>query len=279
MTDSYLAKLPGIRDIVDDTEGGAVVMPRSSALIIKGAVDVAPTDRGVELDFSGLGAGSLPAVDGSDDGSVLKVVGGVWAVAPADAYDITAFTAPAPVEVGATVASPAFTAAHNHPPTALVLTNNDNSESRNVVGTPHSFLSLQSYTKTANNATVTFTLTGSDGISGDTRTASIAWRPRVYWGIGAAGGNSEAFIEALASSALQSSRSGTHNANATGSNRIYWAAPASYGTPTFTVGGFSGGFSLVSNTISVTNAHGVTQNYQLWVSDVGGLGDTDFTVS
>lgn len=227
-----------------------------------------------------VAGGGLPSVSVSDNGSILKVVGGVWTKAPATDYDITAMSAASPtLEIGATATNPAFTAAHNRTPTALTLTNTDNGESKNVVGTPTNPSSSQSYTKTANNATVTFTLTGSDGISGDTRTATIAWRPRVYWGIGAAGGNSEAFIEALASSALQSSRAGNHNANATGSNKIYWAAPASYGTPTFTVGGFAGGFSLVSNTISVTNVNGVTQNYQLWESDVAGLGDTDFTVS
>jgi hypothetical protein len=198
----------------------------------------------------------------------------------ADAYDITSLAASsATLEIGASAVSPAFTAAHNRTPTSLVLTNNDNGESKNVVATPTSFTSSQTYTKTANNASVTFTLTGSDGLTGDVRTASITWRPRVYHGIGAAGGNSEAFIEALASSALQSSRTTSYTDNATGSNLLYWAAPASYGTPTFTVGGFVGGFSLVSNTISVTNANGVTQNYQLWVSDVSGLGSTSVVVS
>jgi hypothetical protein len=198
----------------------------------------------------------------------------------ADAYGITAFAAStAAVEVGAAVNTPAFTATHNRTPTALTLTNNDNAESKNVVGTPTTFTSSQNYTKTTNNASVTFTLTGSDGISGDVRATTIAWRPRLYWGIGATGGNSEAFIEALASSALQSSRVGSFTVNATGSNKIYWAAPTSYGTPTFTVGGFEGGFTLVSSTISVTNVNGVTQNYQLWESDVAGLGSTTVVVS
>ncbi len=198
----------------------------------------------------------------------------------AAAYDITAFAAATSVlEVGATATTPSFTAAHNKTPTSLSLTNNDNGENKNVVSTPTGFTSSQSYTKTTNNAAVTFTLTGSDGVDGDTRTTSISWRPRVYHGIGAAGGNSEAFIEALASSALQSSRATSYTDNATGANHLYWAAPASYGTPTFTVGGFEGGFSLVSNTISVTNANGVTQNYQLWVSDVAGLGSTAVVVS
>lgn len=214
------------------------------------------------------------------DGYLVKSVGGTPTWAPSSAYSITAFAATTPVlEVGATATNPAFTAAHSATPTALLLTNTDNVESKNVLGTPTSFASSQSYTKTGNNASVSFTITGSDGISPANRSTTIAWRPRVYWGTGVAGLNTEAAIEALTSSALQASRAGTHAANATGSLRIYWAAPASYGTPTFTVGGFSGGFSLVSATISVTNVNGVTQLYQLWVSDTPGLGNTTFVVS
>lgn len=214
-------------------------------------------------------------------GFVVKADSGgnpIWAGAAA--FDTTAFACTTPtLEVGATATNPAFTAAHNRTPTALTLTNNDNVESKDVHATPTSFTSSQGYTKTTNNASVTFTLTGSDGISGDVATAAIAWRPRVYWGTGASGGNTEAFIEALSGSALQSSRSGSFTVNATGSLKIYWAAPASYGTPTFDVGGFTGGFTLVSNTISVTNAHGVVQNYALYESDTPGLGNTTVVVT
>lgn len=228
----------------------------------------------------------MPEVTTASSGAYIPIVdGGVnkkitRANLFAAAYDITAFAASSPtLEIGATATAPAFTAAHNKTPTSLVLTNNDNGESKSVVATPTGFTSSQNYTKSTNNAQVTFTLTGSDGVDGDVAAAAISWRPRVYHGIGAAGGNSEAFIEALASSALQSSRATSYTDNATGANYLYWAAPASYGTPTFTVGGFAGGFSLVSNTISVTNAFGVSQLYQLWVSDVAGLGSTAVVVS
>lgn len=216
----------------------------------------------------------IPVVSGGANYKITK------ANLLADAYDITAFAASSPtLEIGATATTPAFTATHNKTPTSLVLTNNDNGESKSVVGTPNSFTSSQNYTKTANNASVTFTLTGSDGVDGDVRTAAISWRPRVYHGIGAAGLTTEAHIEALASSALQSSRATSYTDNATGANKLYFACPASYGTPTFTVGGFAGGFSLVSATISVTNANGVTQDYQLWESDTAGLGSTAVVVS
>lgn len=213
-------------------------------------------------------------------GRVVKTDGTNQFWADADAYAITAFAASTSVvEIGATVASPAFTATHNRTPTSLLLTNTDNAESKSVVGTPSSFTSSQSYTKTTNNASVSFTITGSDGISPANRSAAISWRPRVYWGTGVAGLNNEAGIEGLASFELLPSRVKTFSVNASGSLRVYYAIPASYGTPTFTVGGFSGGFSLVSASISVTNGNGVSQNYALYVSDNPGLDNITVAVT
>lgn len=256
----------------------AAALPMGGNKITGGAAGTNPTDFVIksQLDAgSGFSPGGTPAA-----GDVVKWNGSAAVWGGADAFSITAFAATAAVlEVGATATNPAFTAAENRTPTTLTLTNTDNGESKDVHATPTSFSSSQSYTKTGNNATVTFTITGSDGVSPANRSASIAWRPRVYWGVAAHGLNNEAGIEGLASSALQSSRVASHTVNATGSTRVYWAAPASYGTPTFTVGGFSGGFSLVSNTISVTNANGVNQLYQLWESDSAGLGAITVVVS
>lgn len=214
------------------------------------------------------------------EGYTIKSISGVPTWAPTTAYSITAFAAVTPVvRVGSTVVNPAFTATHSATPVTLLLTNTDNAESKNVVATPTTPSSSMSYTKTTNNATVTATLTGNDGISAANRSASIAWRPDVYWGTGVAGLTTEAHIEALASSELLASRVKTFSVNATGSLKVYLAIPASYGTPTFTVGGFSGGFTLVSATISVTNVNGVTQNYALYESDTPGLGSISVVVT
>ena len=195
-------------------------------------------------------------------------------------YSITAFAPTTPqVEVGQTLAMPAFTAAHSSTPTSLLLTNNDNGESRNVVSTPTAFTSAQSYTKTTVNATVTFTLTGSDGFSTDARTTSIGWRQKIFWGVSSAPANTEAFIEALAGSELNAGLVKTFTVNASGANKIYYAARASAGTPAFTVGGFEGGFILRSSSISVTNTYGFTENYQLWESNNAGLGNTTVNVT
>lgn len=77
---------------------------------------------------------------------------------------------------------------------------------------------------------------------------------------------------------LQSSRVLTFTANAGANDRIVYALPARYGTPTFQVGGFTGGFSLVITT-DFSNAADYTESYQIWVSENLGLGSTTVTVS
>lgn len=183
------------------------------------------------------------------------------------------------VEVGATVATPAFTASYvDGPPTTASFADSDGNTAQNVVSTPESFSSAYSFTKTTNNATVTFTLTATKGVESDIAQATYAWRPRVYWGVGVNGLSTEAHIEALANSALASSRSRSFTLAPGSSEHIYYAFPSSYGTPTFTVGGFEGGFELVG-TVSVTNANSVTQNYLLYKSTNANLGSTNVVVT
>lgn len=45
------------------------------------------------------------------------------------------------------------------------------------------------------------------------------------------------------------------------------------------MGGFEGGFDLITSTLSITNAYGVTQNYRLYRSTNPSLGATTVTVS
>ena len=100
-----------------------------------------------------------------------------------------------------------------------------------------------------------------------------------YWGVGPDGLSSEADIEGLANSALASSRGRTFTVTAGSGEHIYYAFPSSYGTPTFFVGGFEGGFELEASAVSVTNVNGVTQNYDLWKSTNANLGTTTVQVT
>lgn len=179
------------------------------------------------------------------------------------AYNITSFQATTSlVQIGATVASPAFTAVHSLTPTSLVLTNNDNGEAKSVVGTPTSFTSSQNYTKNA-PVSVTFTLTGSDGITPSVATRAITWCNRIYYGAAVPGVFNEAFIEALTTSSLQTNGNRTFTLAATATQKKYFAFPTRLGSAVVVIGGFTYSWTVISTTISVTNSDGFTENYTL----------------
>ncbi len=138
-----------------------------------------------------------------------------------------------------------------------------------AVTSPHTF------TKTTNNASVVFTLHAAKNAITSAPTASYAWRPLAFWGVSSNGsGSTETFIEALSNSTLASSLARTISLSPGVGEYIYYAYPASYGAATFTVGGFEGGFDLISASIAVTNAYSVTQNYRLYRSTNPNLGST-----
>lgn len=184
------------------------------------------------------------------------------------------------LEVGHGVVHPAFTASYVGGSVAsAILTDTDGNTPQNVTSTPTSFSSVNTYVKTVNNDGVTFTLscTATDSET-DTSQVSYVWQPLVFWGVAAAGTYNEAFIEALTNSALAGSRSRSFTLNPGATEYIFYGFPTSYGTPTFTVGGFSGGFSLAA-TANVVNGYGVTENYSLYKSDNPNLGSTTVVVT
>ncbi len=110
-----------------------------------------------------------------------------------------------------------------------------------------------------------------------TRTVTISFQPKVYWGIA---DNKASYTSAdilALESALASNRNRTFSVNAGAGKHIIYAIPQYFGTPTFNVGGFDGGFIKVG-TIEHTNASGYKQNYDVWKSVNAGLGQTSVTV-
>lgn len=65
--------------------------------------------------------------------------------------------------------------------------------------------------------------------------------------------------------------------NAADGEYIYYCIPTRLGTPTFIIGGFEGGLEKV-NTISYENGYGYTEDYDIYRSDISGLGNTTITV-
>lgn len=113
-------------------------------------------------------------------------------------------------------------------------------------------------------------------IATDSRT--LAFLNGVYYGAIAEGTELTSAAVLTLTKKLQSSKGITFTANAGAALRIAYALPARYGTPSFKVGGFDGGFSLAA-TIDFTNASGYTESYNVWLSDNTGLGSTTVVVS
>lgn len=109
------------------------------------------------------------------------------------------------------------------------------------------------------------------------RTVGITFQPKVYWGKTNKTQLENADILALEGSALASGRGRSFTVNAGAGEKIVYVFPTSFGTPTFNVGGFDGGFTKVQ-TLEFTNASGYKQSYDVWMSVNAGLGSTAVTV-
>jgi len=108
-----------------------------------------------------------------------------------------------------------------------------------------------------------WTLTMSDGQTQRQASTGIAFRRRRYWGVSALTELNNAQILALGGSEFATNFNKTITYNASGGRYPYYAYPSSFGIPaSVTVGGLS--FSDFSVTVvSLTNASGHTENYNV----------------
>jgi hypothetical protein len=111
-----------------------------------------------------------------------------------------------------------------------------------------------------------------------TRETSLSFHNGVYYGVGAAQSSyTSAFVRGLTKT-LRSNKLASFTANAGAGQYIYYCLPTRMGTCTFTVGGFEGGFDLVS-TLNFENASGYKENYYIYRSTNAGLGNTTVGVT
>lgn len=244
---------------------------------------------GIQVDDEGTPIAGNPhtEVNFVGDGVTVTNVAGVATVTipgVPPAFDITSFVDSfgSLIELGATATNPGFTASYLSPPdvtaNSVTIVDDQGHAVVDETGTPTGFTYAHAYTKTVYGNAVNFTLTAKKGAQTRTAGSALTWVQKLYHGVGAAGQTTAAFILSL-TGALGTSRVTTFTDTAGSTQKIYFACRAAYGTPSFTVGGFSGGFTLVSSTIAVTNTQGITENYQLWESDNLGLGTTVVGVS
>lgn len=178
---------------------------------------------------------------------------------------ITAFSVtPNLVEKGATLSEEAFSFAVNRMGAALTL------EGQTVTGS-------SAKRTDALTADRTYTLKAALNGAEKTATAAIRFVAPVYYGVGSAYALSSSTVLAL-TRVLTTSRARNFTVNAGDGQYILYALPASLGIPTFKVGGFEGGFTLVG-TFVFTNSSGHAEGYRLYRSVNAGLGSTSVSLS
>ena len=109
---------------------------------------------------------------------------------------------------------------------------------------------------------------GNDGTKAVTGQATLNFYPGIYYGSGI----SQPPIQSM-EKVLLPSRSCRITINVEQNEYIWILLPINYGDPTFTVGGFSGGFQKVGST-----SYKIT-NYNIWRSDNHSLGNTTINIS
>lgn len=184
---------------------------------------------------------------------------------------LNSFTAnPSTVERGATVADVTLAWNVNKTPASLTLD-----------GEKQDAASKGKTIKGANlKADKTYTLVAKDARDATSqKTASVSFRDSRRWGVAAsldADGVTDAIVNGW-DGELATSRTKSFTVNAGAGQHIYYAFPASWGTPRFFVGGFEGGFALLK-TFDHVNASGATVSYAVYKSTNAGLGNTTVEV-
>lgn len=121
-----------------------------------------------------------------------------------------------------------------------------------------------------------FTIIANDGKMEYNRSIGISFLNGIYWGVSDATEYDNSFIKSLTKQ-LSDSRARTFTVNATNNQHIFYCIPSRLGTPSFSVGGFSGGFDKVK-TILFENNSGFAENYDIWKSTNSNLGNTTVKV-
>ena len=217
-----------------------------------------------------------------------------------DILSILTFVAAIPVvEKGATVVTPAFTASYAAgPATSALLDDNDGSAQKNVSGTPTSFASNTTFTKTTvgSNPVVTFTLTAHAGATPDTATTTVSWYRYNYSGtdVSASPTLNSAYVKALdsttgGSKSLTSGKSRRIQmlgGNAPANAYVYFAYPTYHGTLSQVVDNLTSfvvtsAFTLVgtANSVTTVGTNTIGENYYVYRSNQLQNSALDWTIS
>ena len=151
----------------------------------------------------------------------------------------------------------------------LAWTLNKTATSQNINGSPVTGNNKQ-YTGVTTGQT--YTLNVSDGQTSASKSVSVSFANRVYYGAA----SDLATVTSL-SSVLSNDPERTITVNAGASQYIVYAIPARLGDVVFYVGGFEGGFEDPEEQL-LTNASGYQETYKVYRSTNANLGETTVDV-
>ena len=164
----------------------------------------------------------------------------------------------------------------NKTPNKLTLAAGEQTHTLSNTQTGNSLISFDSPLRT----TTSFTLTAQDSKNKiATKTTLVQFLNGKYYGVSTVNTDGEindAFIKGLTKQ-LTTGRTGSFTVTANAGQYIYFAIPATFGTPAFFVGGFEGGFNKVK-TLNFTNASGHAESYNVYKTTNAGLGQTTVEV-
>ena len=122
----------------------------------------------------------------------------------------------------------------------------------------------------------TFKLEVSDGKTTVSRNAAINFYNGRYHGVSNSENYDSDFILSL-NITLTNSRACSFTVDCGQGQYIFFAIPTRFGTPTFTVGGFTGGF-IKAQTLDFENKFGYVESYDIWKSENSNLGNITVVV-
>jgi hypothetical protein len=180
------------------------------------------------------------------------------------------------LEIGSSLSSSTFSWSLSKQPSKLTITASNQSAD---VDKKQTGSALVTFTKPL-TATTTFTLTATDARNAtSSKQSTISFLNGKYYGVSNITDISQmdaAFVKGFTKN-LVSGRTGSWSVTANAGQYIYFAIPASFGTPVFYVGGFEGGFDKVK-TFDFQNSSGYTASYNIYKSTNAGLGTTTVEV-
>jgi hypothetical protein len=245
-------------------------------------VSLSADKRNLTLDFAQSGAGDVRihvSLDHTIEGEggntpiveIASPVGGGGPPPPTGIVVTLGAVGGTTFEIGDQSVNPAFNMSESGvtpPITVRTLADNDGNPTQNVLGLPNPLTMPFSYQKNPIGSTVQFTGAATDSApSSDSDVVTFTWRPRVWYGLSVNPAlTTEAQIEALANSALQSNKGLTYNVVGAANEYVYYAWPQVYGAFApldFQIGPFPGGFidQLSGGTVNLTaNTPGAPTN-------------------